>query len=55
MDGPGLGLWDAKRTTPASLGASQTKIRDGKTISYPESTLLLFDAEGEMLWRTPPP
>lgn len=54
-DGPRLTLRDEKGTGRASLGASQTKTRDGKTITYPESTLLLCDAEGKVLWVAPRP
>ena len=52
-DGPGLALWDEKRKTRVVLGAIQTETADGRVISYPESSLLLFGPDGKIIWTAP--
>jgi hypothetical protein len=52
-DGPTLGLTDEKGTLRASLGESKINMPDGKTITYPESSLLLFGPDGKGLWHAP--
>jgi len=37
-----------------ALGISQTTTADGKVITYPESSLLLFKGDGTLLWEAPP-
>jgi len=52
-DGPMLELYDENGTPRVTLGAGQTKTPDGKTITYPESSLLLFGADGKGIWSAP--
>lgn len=42
-----------RRRLRASVGAVSTRPPDGRTISYPESSLLLHDAEGVVSWSAP--
>lgn len=51
--GPGLLLFDDEGRTRAALGATQTGTPDGKTTSFPESSLLLFGADGKVRWSAP--
>jgi hypothetical protein len=53
-DGSSLNLSDKNGKTRATLGRSQTTTPDGKTITYPESSLLLFDPNGNVIWMAPP-
>ena len=52
-EGPMLGLNDADGKTRAVLGITQTTTPDGKVITYPESSLLLFDPNGNVIWEAP--
>ncbi len=51
--GPGLALFDENGKPRAALGANQTTTPDGKLITYPESSLLLFKPDGKVLWQAP--
>lgn len=53
-DGPLLRLLDENEKPRATLGISQTTTPDGKVISYPESSLLLYKPDGTVLWQAPP-
>lgn len=53
-DGPRLDLCDENGKARALLGRGQTTTPDGKVISYPESSLLLFNPEGKVVWQAPP-
>jgi hypothetical protein len=53
-DGPGLRLFDADGTIRAVLGTTQTDTPDGKVISYPESSLFLFNPDGKVRWQALP-
>lgn len=50
---PGLYLYDKNGKTRAGLGAIQTDSKDGRTITYPESSLLLFGPDGKVIWQAP--
>ena len=52
-DGPLLGLIDENGKLRVQLGKGQTKAPDGKVISYPESSLNLFGADGKVIWAAP--
>ena len=52
-NGPGLNLFDKNDKGRAVLGISQTTTPDGKVITYPESSLLLFDPNGNVIWMAP--
>jgi len=52
-DGPVLSLYDAGGQGRANLGAASTKMPDGNTITYPESSMLLFGADGKAIWSAP--
>jgi hypothetical protein len=52
-DGPALGLADKNGKTRATLGISKTTTPDGKVISYPESSLLLWDPNEKVIWMAP--
>ena len=49
----GLTLYDKNRMARAALGTTQTTTPDGKVITYPESSLLLFDPNGHVIWEAP--
>lgn len=51
---PGLPLYDENGKLRATLGSSRTETKDGKVITYPESSLLLFKPDGTVLWQAPP-
>lgn len=51
--GPQLNIGDINGTVRATLGAGKIIMPDGKSIVYPESSLLLFGADGKVLWQTP--
>jgi hypothetical protein len=53
-DGPRLALYDANNQTRANLGIGRTTTPDGKTITYPESSLILFKPDGKVIWIAPP-
>ena len=52
-DGAALALFDEKGKGRTTLGVNQTVTPDGKTITYPESSLLLFDEKGKRIWSAP--
>lgn len=53
-DGVGLSLLDRDGTRRAALGRAETeRQRDGVGERRPESSLLLFDAEGKVVWEAP--
>ena len=52
---PALYLLDQNGGIRAALGAGATTTPDGKTTSYPESSLLLFGPDGTVIWRVPYP
>jgi hypothetical protein len=52
-DGSGLSLTDEKGNARAALGTTQTTTPDGKTVTYPESSLLLFGPDGKGIWQAP--
>ena len=52
-DGPGLELADEKGKRGALLGVAHTQAPDGKTLTYPESSLLLFGPDGKVIWQAP--
>lgn len=52
-DGPALELCDAAEMGRATLGAARGKTPDGKTITYPESSLLLYRPDGKVIWSAP--
>ncbi|MHC4637194.1 MAG: hypothetical protein ACYTBV_06765 [Planctomycetota bacterium] len=51
--GPRLSLYDENGKGRASLGAAKTNTPDGNTITYPESSLLLFGPDGKVIWSAP--
>ncbi len=51
--GSSLKLSDAKGKVRATLGAAETETPDGRTTSYPESSLLLFGPDGKVIWGAP--
>jgi hypothetical protein len=51
--GPCLKLYDNKSNIRATLGTNQTTTPDGKTITYPESSLVLFGTDGNVVWQAP--
>jgi hypothetical protein len=52
-DGPKLGLFDENGVRRTMLGAASTVTPEGKTITYPESSLLLFSPDGKTIWSAP--
>jgi hypothetical protein len=52
-DGPKLFFIDDKGTPRAKLGAGQNSTPDGTTITYPESTLILYGPDSKVLWQAP--
>jgi DNA-directed RNA polymerase subunit RPC12/RpoP len=52
-DGPRLGLLDEKGMLRAQMGVTETVSPDGKTTTYPESSVLLFGADGKVRWSAP--
>ena len=52
-NGPVLSLLDRHGNERAGLGAYKTKKSDGKITTYPESSVLLFDGDGTMIWKAP--
>ena len=51
--GPSLDLFDINKQLRASLGICKTLTPDGKTVAYPESSLILFKPDGNVLWMPP--
>ncbi len=52
-DGPRLSLSDENEKIRATLGINKTITPDGKTINYPESSLLLYDPNENVIWTVP--
>ena len=52
-EGPKLVLSDATGQDRTVLGTGAAETPDGKTITYPESTLMLFGPDGTALWKAP--
>ena len=52
-EGPKLVLSDATGQDRAVLGTGAAETPDGKTITYPESTLMLFGPDEKALWKAP--
>jgi hypothetical protein len=52
-EGPALMLLDENGKTRALLGTGQIMTPDGKVVSYPESSLILFGPDGKVLWSAP--
>ena len=49
-DGPSLELHDEKGRTRFAAGKTWIESQDGKTIEYPESSLILYGPDGEVIW-----
>jgi hypothetical protein len=49
-DGPVLTLYDEKGNARLVAGMTHTLMPDGKTITYPESSLVLFGPDGKVIW-----
>lgn len=52
-NGPMLSLVDENGTPRACLGINKTTTPNGKIVSYPESSLLLFDPNSNVIWEAP--
>jgi len=52
-DGPSLDLYDQNEKARAIMGTNQGSTPDGKTISCPESSLVLIGPKGKVLWEAP--
>ena len=52
-DGPNLSLRDEEGKARAVLGIYKTETPDGKIISYPESSVLLFGPDSKLRWTAP--
>jgi len=52
-EGPTLALFDKNGKSRVLLGTGQTTTVDGTVISYPESSLILFGADGRGVWQAP--
>ena len=53
-DTPGMALYNAAGQNRATLGVTRGQTHDGKTITYPESSLLLYGADGKVtVWSAP--
>jgi hypothetical protein len=50
----GIVLSDENGKYRARLGAAETQTPDGKTITYPESSLILFGQDGKVIWLAAP-
>jgi hypothetical protein len=49
-DGPKLTILDENGKDRFAAGNAQTETPDGKTITYPESSLILFGPDGKVIW-----
>lgn len=49
--GPTLTLKDEKGMPRLKAGRAELTAPDGKTFGYPESSLILFGADGKVIWR----
>jgi hypothetical protein len=52
-EAPRLILTDENGKIRALLGKGQATTRDGKVVSYPESSLILSGADGKVVWSAP--
>lgn len=52
-DGSSLALFDSNGKNRANLGIGKTTTPDGKVVTYPESSLILFNPDGTVVWRAP--
>lgn len=52
-EAPRLMLSDENGKDRALLGKGQATTRDGKVVSYPESSLILSGADGKVVWSAP--
>ncbi len=50
---PRLSILDEKGEVRCAIGASNIATDDGRRIMYPESSILLFDADGGVVWEAP--
>jgi len=50
-DGPTLALYDKNGTPRFVAGKMAIEMPDGKTIEYPESSLILYGPDGKVIWR----
>lgn len=50
-DGPSLSLFDENGNERFRAGKAKTVTPDGKTIEYPESSLILSGPDGKVIWR----
>jgi len=50
-EGAGLRLIDEKGQGRVTVGVTQITSPDGRTITYPESSLLLYGADGKVIWQ----
>ena len=48
-----LTFFDESGKGRLTLGVDRTKTPGGKTVSYPESSILLFNPEGNVSWSAP--
>jgi hypothetical protein len=46
-------LCDKNGTVRTVVGATQTKTPDGKTVTNPESSIILYGPDGEVAWQAP--
>lgn len=53
LDGPVLGLYDEDFRRRAAFGVHRVTTPSKKIITYPASSLLLFDAESKVIWKAP--
>lgn len=49
-DGPNLSLCDENGKVRFIAGKTMTQLPDGKTTGYPESSLILFGPDGNVIW-----
>jgi hypothetical protein len=49
--GPTLALKDEKGMLRLKAGRAELRTPDGETFGYPESSLILFGADGKIIWR----
>jgi len=52
-DGASLDLRGENDKSSAVIGAGTTKTPDGRTITYPESSIRLFGKDGMRIWGAP--
>ena len=52
-DGPILEVLDENGKLRAKMGATLFVSPDGRRTIYPESSLLLFGADGKVIWSAP--